>query len=176
MARQSVFFAPGISGPCERPARTSAFARQIVAEELVAAHGDGVERLAVGRDVPVDRMAVRVGEVRLLRRRLAVDGLLQAIRACRFGIVAGDVAAEHRVIGPAQVIDDDEGVMCRASTRSRYFAGLQIEDHEVRALDRPPVAAGRDVGDAARLIGRDADDALVRLGNRIDSVLPVVGS
>ena len=41
----------------------------------------------------------------------------------------------------------------------------QVEDHEVRVVDGPIVGAGGDVSNAAGLVGRHADDAVVLLGD-----------
>jgi hypothetical protein len=45
-----------------------------------------------------------------------------------------DVAAEHRVIGPAQVIYDDEALDMLRVDQVAVLAGLQVEDQEVRIL------------------------------------------
>src|SRR5207244_4087282 len=48
--------------------------------------------------------------------------------------------------------------------------GLQVEHHEVGAV-RPGIGAGGNVRHAARLVGRDADDPLVRHRDGIDARL-----
>ena len=138
--------------------------RQVVGVEFVRTHGHAVQRLAVGRNVPVDRVAAGpLHEVLVARRRVPVDGLLQLVELVRLRVVPGDLAAEQRVVRAAEVIHDDEAVDVLRVDQLAVLARLQIENEEDRAFagTGAAVGTGRDVRDPARLVGRDAVDAVV---------------
>src|SRR5262249_44766422 len=102
--------------------------------------------------------------------RLAVDGLLQHFDLVGLRVVAGDAAAEDRVVGPAEVVHHDEAVEVPGVHQFAILTRLEIEDEEYRVFARAGavVGAGRDVGHAARLVRRDAVDAVVLDGNVVD--------
>src|SRR5205807_10140326 len=70
----------------------------------------------------------------------------------------------------AQVIDDYEAEDVLGFHDLTVLFRLQVQDHEVRSFARARLAVGasRDVGHAARFVRGDADDPLVRHGDRID--------
>ena len=152
----------------QRPPRNRvALGRQVVGVELVDVHRHRVERLAIGCDVPVDEVSGGLDQARLRCGHLAVDGLLEPLEFARLRIVAGDLATQHRVVRPPEVVDHDEGVHVPKVAQVTVLACLEVEDEEVGAV-RALVGAGREIGHATGLIGRDADDA--RVLDRHDAV------
>src|SRR4029079_8544821 len=82
----------------------------------------------------------------------------------------GDVATVDWVVSPAKIVHDDKAVEMLGVHQFAILACLEVENQKNGILARAGtmVAAGRNVSHAAALIGRDAVDAVVRNGNRID--------
>ena len=104
----------GLSAFHERPDASAlqgaAFSGQIVGKERVVTHGHGIECFEIRADLPVDGVAVGIGEVGFFSGSLAVDRLAQLIQSVGFRIIARNLSTANRMIGATQVIDHNEGV------------------------------------------------------------------
>jgi len=93
------------------------------------------------------------------------------------GIIAGDVASVHGMVGSTKVVDDNESIKMFGVDEFTVFTGFEVENEEdgVFSGAGAMIGTGGDVGNATGLVWGDAVDALVGNGDGIDFGFPSLG-